>query len=60
MFKLCRCPHLSYHTIPCPVNLLAVFAVGDQIEIIGELHTLGDLLQDVNAETFAAALNVNP
>lgn len=55
-----ECPHLSDHTIPCPVNLLAVFTIGDQIEIIGEFDTLGNFLQDVDAETFATALDVNP
>lgn len=37
-----------------------MFAVGDQIEVISELNCLGDLLQDVNTETFAATLDVNP
>lgn len=52
--------HLSNHAIPCPINLLAVFAVGDQVEVIRELDRLGDLLQDVYAETLAAAFDVNP
>lgn len=55
-----KSPHLSNHTIPCPVNLLAVFTIGDQIEIIGEFYTLCNFLQDVNAETFATAFDVNP
>lgn len=37
-----------------------MFAVGDQVEVVRELDSLGDLLQDVNTETFAAALDVNP
>lgn len=37
-----------------------MFAVGDQVEVVGELDRLGDLLQDVDTETFAAALDVNP
>lgn len=52
--------HLSDHSIPRPVDLLAVFAVGDQIEVVSELYLLGDLLEDVNTETFTAALDVNP
>lgn len=55
-----KCPHLSNHAVPCPINLLAVFAVGDQVQVVSELDRLGDLLQDVNTETFAAALDVNP
>lgn len=53
-------PHLSHHAIPCPINLLAMFAVGDQIEIVGEFYTLCNLLEDVDAETFATAFDVNP
>lgn len=52
--------HLSDHSVPRPVDLLAVFAVGDQIEVVSELYLLGDLLEDVDTETFAAALDVNP
>lgn len=55
-----KCLHLSNHTIPCPINLLAMFAVGDQVEVISELDRLGDLLKDVNTKTLAAALDVNP
>lgn len=55
-----KCAHLSDHAVPGPVDLLAVFAVGDQIEVVRELYLLGDLLEDVDAETFAAALDVNP
>lgn len=53
-------PHLSNHAVPSPVNLLAVLAVGDQVQVVRELDRLGDLLQDVDAETFAAALDINP
>ena len=52
--------HLSDHAIPCPVNLLAMFTIGDQVEVICKLDRLGDLLQDVYTETLAAALDVNP
>lgn len=37
-----------------------MFAVGDQIEIVGEFYTLCNLLEDVDAETFATAFDVNP
>lgn len=37
-----------------------MFAIGDQVKVVGELDGLGDLLQDVNAETLTAALYVNP
>lgn len=60
MCKRIKSHHLSNHAIPCPINLLAVFAVGDQVEVISKLDRLGDLLQDVNTETLAAALDVNP
>lgn len=52
-------PNLSNHAIPSSINLLAVFAVGDQVEVVSELHFLGDLFQDVNTESFAAAFDVN-
>lgn len=53
-------PHLSHHAIPRSIDLLAMFAIGDQVKVVGELDGLGDLLQDVNAETLTAALYVNP
>lgn len=37
-----------------------MFSIGDQVKVIGELDRLGNLLQDVDAETLAAALDVNP
>lgn len=37
-----------------------MFSIGDQIEIVGKFYILGNLLQDVNAETFATAFDVNP
>lgn len=37
-----------------------MFAISDQVKVIGELDRLGDLLQDVDAETLTAALYVNP
>lgn len=52
-------PHLSHHAIPRSIDLLAVFAISDEVKVVGELDRLGDLLQDVDAETFAATLYVN-
>lgn len=37
-----------------------MLAVGDQIQIVGEFYTLCNLLEDVDAETFATAFDVNP
>ena len=37
-----------------------MFAIGNQVKVIGELDRLGDLLQDVNAEALTAALYVDP
>lgn len=53
-------PHLSHHAVPRSVDLLAMFPVRDQVKVVGELDRLGDLLQDVDAETFTAALYVDP
>lgn len=53
-------PHLSHHAIPRPIDLLAMFAICNQVKVIGELDRLGNLLQDVNAETLTATLYVNP
>lgn len=37
---------------------LAVFSVGDQVEVVGELDGARQLLQDVYAETLTAQLGV--
>ena len=36
-----------------------MLAVGDQVEVVGELDGLGQLLQDVDAEALTAAFDVN-
>lgn len=36
-----------------------MLAIGHQVKVIGELDRLGDLLKDVDAETLAAALDVD-
>lgn len=50
--------YLSDHAVPHIVDLLAMFSIGDQVEVVGELDVPRYLLQNVNAETFAALLNV--
>lgn len=47
-------PHLSDHPVPDPSYQLAMFAVGDQVEVVGELDVARELFKDVNAEAFAA------
>ena len=37
-----------------------MLAVGHQVQVVGELHALGDLLEDVNAEALTAAFDVDP
>lgn len=51
-------PHLSHHAVPHVVDLLAVLAIGHQVEVIGELHVSGDLFEDVDAEALAALFDV--
>lgn len=50
--------YLSHHPIPHVVNLFAMLAIGYQVQVIGELDVLCDLLQNINAKTFAALLDV--
>lgn len=37
-----------------------MLAIGYQVQVIGELHILCNLLQNINAEAFAALLDVCP
>lgn len=37
-----------------------MFAVGYQVQVIGELDIFGNLLQNIDAEAFAALLDVCP
>lgn len=48
--------YLSNHAVPHAVDYLAMLAVGDKIEIVGETQSLSQTLQDVDAKSFAAAL----
>lgn len=50
-------PYLSDHAVPLPVDVLAVPAVGHQVQVVGEAHDLGQPLQHVDAEAFAAVLH---
>lgn len=52
--------YLSHHPIPDVVDLLAMLAIGYQVQVIGELHILCDLLQNIDAEAFAALFDVGP
>lgn len=36
-----------------------MFAVGHQVEVVGKLDRLGDLLEDVDAEALTATLDVD-
>lgn len=37
-----------------------MLAIGNQVQVIGELHILGYLFQNVDAETFTALLDIRP
>lgn len=50
--------HLSDHAVPHVVDLLAVFSIRDQVEVVSELDVPGYLLQNVDAEALAALFNV--
>lgn len=50
--------HLANHAVPSSTNQLAVFSIGDQVEVIGELDVAGQLLQDVYAETLTTQFGV--
>lgn len=50
--------HLSDHPVPNAADQLAVFPIGNQVKVIGELDGAGQLLQDVYAEALTAQLCV--
>lgn len=50
--------YLSNHAIPDIVDLLSMFSVGDQVQVVGKLNVPGYLLQDIDAEALAALLDV--
>lgn len=53
-----RWTNLPHHAIPHIINLLSMFAICDQVQIISELHIPGDLLQDVYTKALAALLDI--
>ena len=53
-----RFTHLPDHAVPGPSHQLAVFSVGDQVEVVGELDGAGQFLQDVYAEALTAQFGV--
>lgn len=53
-----KASYLSHHPIPHVVYLFAMLAIGYQVQVIGELDVLCNLLQDIDAEAFAALLDV--
>lgn len=50
--------YLSDHPVPNAPDQLAVLAVGDQVQVVGELDVAGKFLQDVDAEAFTAQFGV--
>lgn len=52
--------YLSNHAVPHVVNFLPVLAIGDEVEVVGELDVPGNLLENINAEALAALLDVGP
>lgn len=53
-------PYLSHHAVPSSIDFLAMFSIGDQVKVIGKFDWLGNLLQDVDAKTLTATLDVDP
>lgn len=55
-------PNRTYfpnHSIPHIIDFFAMFPISHQIQVICELDSFRQLLQDINAESFAALLHVN-
>ena len=50
--------YLPDHAVPHAAHPLAMLAVGHQVQVIGELDHLGQLLEDVDAEALTAKLGV--
>lgn len=51
-------PYLANHPVPDATHYLPVLSIGYQVEVVGELHRLGQLLQDIDAEALATELGV--
>ena len=58
--KKCGVSYFSHHPIPDVVDFLAMLAIGYQVKVIGELYIRGNLFQNVDAEAFAALLDICP
>lgn len=50
--------YLPNHAVPHAAHPLAMLAVGHQVQVVGELDHLGQLLEDVDAEALTAKLGV--
>lgn len=50
--------HLSNHAVPNSSDELAMFTIGDKIEVIRELDITGKFLQDVYAKAFTAQFGI--
>ena len=50
--------YLPDHAVPHAAHPLAMLAVGHQVQVVGELDHLGQLLEDVDAEALTAELGV--
>lgn len=51
--------YFADHPVPYVVDFLAMLPVSHQVKVIGELHSARKLLQDIDAETLAAFLNIH-
>lgn len=47
------------HPVPHVVDFLAMLPISHQVQVIGELHSAGKLLQDIDAETLTAFFNIH-
>ncbi len=56
--RLLKVTNLPHHAVPHIIDLLAMFAIYDQVKIIGELYISGNLLQDVYTKALAALLDI--
>lgn len=56
--SLLKVTNLPHHAVPNIIDLLAMFAICDQVKIIGELYISGNLLQDVYTKALAALLDI--
>lgn len=50
--------YLPDHAVPHAAHPLAMLAIGHQVQVVGELDHLGQLLEDVNAEALTAEFGI--